>query len=629
MLILELAVQAVRGFSPAARVTLKQGYLGLKCPAELPAPLAGLFVSLCYPDGRGGDASFLAPNAKSGRAGFSLQANDGATYRIVRDLGGACALHKMNKVTNAFEPVSQDSTEIAQVLRSTVGVPPRTAFEQLFVFTSAQVPTKRAKQPKSSAVGKTKGKAQSAFDQYGDLSANDTSVDGNMARLAVLEAELATAKDANEIQFRMDGVQSEIFNYESKLKSQDELRTKIEVSRAELGTAATPQNLNLPEDIVLRVKRAPEEKKRYGEALRKLHEERESANVTGTYRVQPVWKNQQFLAAAGAGVVILVGTGLFLEGGARYLALLSILAFSFAALLALRYIEELQHASREGAKSDVFEVREKKLKDEYEASRLTVQTALDSVSAATADEFYQAMAKGDELRPALAELELRWAEYESDPETSQWPALILQLKSEQEALNQKLLDLSGGYVRDAREIERELYKIREAMMPPEEPTEQFMAVSTAPAETFDDPTPMLMELASSLFSLDVPSLWAMMRDRTVQYLTALTDRRYHGLDIDKDGRATVQAPGRAIPAGELPGRDLDLMYLAVRLTLFEKYSAQNKVPVIIEDAFAGLIEGPKVTLMGRMLKHLGSLTQVLHVSGSAQNVAAADAVLVI
>jgi len=630
MLILELAVQAVRGFSPAARVALKTGYLGLKCPAELPAPLAGLFMSLCYPDGRGGDSAFLAPGAKAGRAGFSIQANDQNVYRLLRDLGGAGALHKLNKQTSAYDLLSQDSAEMAQVLRATVGLPPRTTFEQLFTFSATQAPTKRPKQPKpplGAPASKTKQKLHSAFDQYGDMSGT---LDDATGRIAQLQEELTAAREAADIQFKMDGVQGEVFKYELKLKGYEELRAKLEASRAELATAPTPENLGLPPDIVERVRRSSEDKKKHQEALRKLNDERESASITDSaIAVPPIYKDQRFVGAVAGGVGLLLITGIFLDGGARYLALLALVAFSFAALLALRYIEDLQHASREGAKAGVFDTREKKLKAEYQGGIDLVQLALDKVEAATADEFYATMARGDELRPAMAELELTWADYESDPETVQWPALILQLKNEQENLNQQLLDLSGGYVRDSREIEREIAKLKESLEPPEEPTQEFKAIQTGPAETFDDPTPGVMALASDLFSSDVPTLWALMRDRTVQYLTALTDRRYHGLDVDKDGNAVVQAPGRSIPAGELPGRDLDLMYVALRLTLIEKYSAQNKVPVIIEDAFEGLIEGPKLTLLGRMLKHLGTLTQVLHVSGRPRNIAAADSTLIV
>ena len=103
--------------------------------------------------------------------------------------------------------------------------------------------------------------------------------------------------------------------------------------------------------------------------------------------------------------------------------------------------------------------------------------------------------------------------------------------------------------------------------------------------------------------------------------------RLHGVEVDKDGRARVLAPGRTIPAGELPGNDLDLVFLSIRLTLVEKYSAQAKVPVIFEDAFRGVVDATKLPLVIRMLKHLGTLTQILHVTPSSHAASPTDPVL--
>jgi uncharacterized protein YhaN len=130
--------------------------------------------------------------------------------------------------------------------------------------------------------------------------------------------------------------------------------------------------------------------------------------------------------------------------------------------------------------------------------------------------------------------------------------------------------------------------------------------------------------ATDLFATDVPSLWSVLHDRASQYITALTDRRYHAMTVDANGRATIEAPGRTIPARELPGKDLDLIYLALRLTLIEKAAPANKLPVVIEDTFNTVIDGPRQPLFGRMVKHLGSLTQVLHVSGAGHNGSMAD-----
>jgi hypothetical protein len=192
--------------------------------------------------------------------------------------------------------------------------------------------------------------------------------------------------------------------------------------------------------------------------------------------------------------------------------------------------------------------------------------------------------------------------------------------------------MSGGYIRDVRDIEREIARIKEppkpaapAPQPPSSSGSGFAPVPTGPTEQWDDPMPPLMLLATDLFTTDIPSLWSVLHDRSVQYVTALTDRRYHGIQLDKDGHATLEAPGRTVNARELPGKDLDLVYLAMRLTLIEKAAAQHKLPVVIEDTFNTVLDAAKQPLFGRMVKHLGSLTQVLHVSGSGQNASLADA----
>ncbi|MBL8922515.1 MAG: chromosome segregation protein SMC [Myxococcaceae bacterium] len=638
MLILELAVQGVRGFSPSARVAFKPGYTVLKSPTEIPAPLAGLALALVFPDGRGGDGAFLAPGAKSGRAGLSLQSTDQEVWRVVRDLGGQGALHKLNRQTNQFEVLTQDAGEIAQAVRSS-GLPARPTFEQLFTFSVGQLPSRR---PRASSAQKTttamparsspsQARVQSAFDQYAnELKPADSGP--SVEKLAALEKELAIAKEVAELQFHMDGVQADAFKAEHKLRAYDELKGKLEAARAELFKAPTPQSLGLPDDIVERVQRSGDEKKRKDEAIARLEREKAEAGISEHGpRIEPLWKDVRFLGSAALGALLLVA-GVVLEGMGRFLALAAIPAFTFAGLLALRFIEELQHASREAAKREVFETRRKKLDDEFGLAASIVQTALDKVEANTPDEFFTIMAKRAELQPAVGQLELEFADYEADPDTAGLADTVARLKQEHEAMNQRLLGLSGGYAREAREIEREIARTKEALAgktPAAASGDEFSAVPTGPQETFDDPCPAPMQLACEIFSADLPTLWGVIRDRCVQYLMALTDKRYHAVDLDANGRATVHAPGRTIAAGELPAKDLDLLYLALRLTLAEKAGAQTKLPVLLEDAFGGVIDVNKQVLFARMLKHIGTLTQVLHVIGGSQQPPQADAVLAV
>ena len=121
--------------------------------------------------------------------------------------------------------------------------------------------------------------------------------------------------------------------------------------------------------------------------------------------------------------------------------------------------------------------------------------------------------------------------------------------------------------------------------------------------------------------------YAALSDLSGRYAAALTDRRLHGVEVDKDGKAKVLAPGGPVAVGELPGKDLDLVYLSIRLTLVEKYSAQAQIPVIFEDTFRGVVDDTKLPLVIRMFKHLGTLTQILHVTPLSHNAAPTEAVL--
>jgi len=134
-----------------------------------------------------------------------------------------------------------------------------------------------------------------------------------------------------------------------------------------------------------------------------------------------------------------------------------------------------------------------------------------------------------------------------------------------------------------------------------------------PSDPLEDPSPALMKQAADIFQVDIPTVSGMVRDRCNQYLTALTDRRYQGVDWDMEGRGFVISAGRSVPVGEIIPRDLDMYYLALRMTVVEKASARVKYPFILEHPFAGMDE-VKLPLVGRMLKHLGTLTQVLHVT---------------
>lgn len=133
-----------------------------------------------------------------------------------------------------------------------------------------------------------------------------------------------------------------------------------------------------------------------------------------------------------------------------------------------------------------------------------------------------------------------------------------------------------------------------------------------PGVGLEDPLPALMRQAEALFALDLRTLVAEVDERCGQYLSALSDRRFRRLEIDLDGRSEAVGAVGGVPASQLSAWDLDIAYLSMRLALLEKYTLRSRVPVVLDGALLGSDE-PKRPLFERMLRYLGSMTQVVQV----------------
>jgi hypothetical protein len=613
----EVAVQNVRGFSPAGRFALKAGYLVLKPPSAEASPLAGLTLALLYPDGRGGDAAFVAAGAKSGKAAVTFQGADGVTYRVLRELGGSGTLHRVNKATQQPELVSSDASEILQFLRGGVGLPPRTTFEQVYCLQVAQLPSRRPRKAAAKPDAKTSGKMPSLASASTVAPADD--IPAAEAKLRALEKEHTGAQEVEALQFKVDGLSSQVFEAEQRLKSTEGLRVAISEAEAAWRAAPTAESLGLPADILQRVQRYPKVVQKRDDALARLNADREAEAQAVPDSVEPLTQNRAFWGGIAAGVLFLglgLGLGLGVDRIFRYLVLLDIPAFGVAAFMALRYVDELQNASRHGSKEGRFEARERKLLEEFEAESAPVRMAQKALGLESLDEIAPALERKELLAARVAELKEQLQAVEADPEYQAAATQRQSLKAQLDALNAELTQ-KGSYVRDLREVEREMARLKEsialAKAPPPAAAAPAPGAPATPGEPLEDPSPALLSQAADVFTTDILAVQGLLKDRCLQYLTALTDRRYQGIEWDKEGRGYALAAGKRVPVGELPPKDLDLYYLALRMTVVEKASARVKRPFLLEDVFAG-VEEVKLPLIARMLKHLGTLTQVLHVT---------------
>ena len=67
-----------------------------------------------------------------------------------------------------------------------------------------------------------------------------------------------------------------------------------------------------------------------------------------------------------------------------------------------------------------------------------------------------------------------------------------------------------------------------------------------------------------------------------------------------------------------------MLYIAVKLTIVERYAPLGKPVLVLDEPFLGFDDN-KLALLSRMLKHIGTQTQVLHATALPAHHGLADA----
>jgi hypothetical protein len=606
----EFALQGVRGFLPSVRISLRPGYWTL-LPKAPGVPLVGLASALLYPDGRGGDAAFATPGQES-RAALWFSARDGGTYRVMRDLGRGGALHRVNGTTRAHDLVTEDPAEMVQFLRGQVGLPARSVYEQLFTFIPSQLPSKRS--PKG---GRAAQASRSPSMPTAAAPEPIVDVPAAQARIAELAKELALAGEVEKLQFRLDGVAAQVFQLELRVKGVQGVEAAVTEARTAFEAAPSPRNLGLPDDVVAQARNHAVLMAKCDEALARLETERLMDAATAPPDAIPITRDSRFWTGILLGTATLLG-GLLGSGAWRYLALLDIPAFGLACLVALKHVEDVQWSEYAVRKSERLGEREKKIRDQFELETQPLRSAMKAVGVEKPEELVAALSQREELWNRVLQLEGQLTQAKEAPEHVAASTQLAELRAEQEALNARLLE-RGSYLRDTHDVERELSRLREGIArsrapAPRVPAGAPVSRTPVPVEPLEDPMPAVLSPAADFMATDIPGLMALVQERWAQYASALTEKRVEHLEVDTSGRAFVVGGGRRSGVGELSAKDLDWVYLALRLTIIEKSASQQPLTVLCED-FGSALDEARLPLLGRMLKHLGSLTQVLHVTG--------------
>jgi hypothetical protein len=145
MILLEIALQGIRGFPPLTRIALRQGMnVARTGDAALRRATLDAIYHAIYPDpSRSGATAKLAdPGAKESRIAITFFGRDKSTYRVVREAAnGAVSLHKFDPEQNKYSALTRASQETAQYIRVQQQLPDEVGFERLFMYSAESMPS--------------------------------------------------------------------------------------------------------------------------------------------------------------------------------------------------------------------------------------------------------------------------------------------------------------------------------------------------------------------------------------------------------------------------------------------------------------------------------------------------------
>ncbi len=581
MQLTELLFQKVKDLPKDGQLSLKPGYVAVVSKAA--TFRAALTAPVCpAPE----DPKRLTEGAGPTRVGVGLLSGDGSPYRLLRELGGSRQLLRFDAQTKTFEAVTEDQLEIDSFLRVECGMPAADAYTGFFVLEVNELPSLR-------------GKAAAA--------ANEAYVD--QPRVKALKEELEMTKKFEATQDRLFKVAQRLHELkllEQKLK---EAEADVKAVEAELKRASwSPAEMK---DITAKALRAKEDLKKRDDALADIVKKREKAARTVPPPPEPVLSSPWFYG----GLVL----GLALDGLAFYLrkpaiALGGLVPFLAPLVVVLRWIEGDEADKQAAADAQELKEREAKIKKDYEAEQAPLKAAMRAAKVDSPPDLI-AVFKERELvvkrRDAAA---AKLAKLKTEPEVSRLAVEIPLLESEKQKLEEQVHQT--GFSRAIGEIELDL--------------KHAMGISTARSAAVVPEAEIprhLVSRAAELLNLSPDELWSQLSPRLASYLTALTDRRVVSGKSDEKGMLVLAAgDGRSGGYMTLPPPLRDLVYTGLRLALLERVAGYKRLPVVVDDAF-GILEGPKRALIGKMLKGIGTQTQVIHRVAATPEPGSADLVL--
>jgi hypothetical protein len=501
-------------------------------------------------------------------------------------MGGSRQLLRFDPATKKFEEVTEDQLEIDSFLRVECGMPPSDAYTGFFVLEINELPSLR-------------GKAAAA--------ANDAYVD--QPRVRALKEEL-------EMTRKFEAAQDRLFKVAQRLHDLKVQQQKLKDAEADLAAVQdelkrSPWSPEEIKELTAKASRAKEDLKKRDDGLADVAKRRQKAAQTVPPPPEPVFSNAWFYGGLLLGIAVDALAFFFKRPPVAVFGLVPLLA---PLIVVLRWIEGDEADKQAATYVQELKEREVRIKKDYEAEQAPLKAALRAAKVDSPVDLL-AVFKDREVVVKRRETALaRLQKLKLEPDVSRFSVEIPLLESEKTKLEEQVHQM--GFSRPIAEIEADL--------------KHAMGISASKNGVAVPETELprhLISRAAELLNLGVDELWSQMSARLTAYLQALTDKRVVSGKPDDKGMLVLGAlDGRTGSFMSLPPPLRDLVYAALRLTLLERVAGYKRLPVVVDDAF-GILEAPKRALIGKMLKGIGTQTQVIHRVADAPAPGTADLVL--
>jgi energy-coupling factor transporter ATP-binding protein EcfA2 len=686
----ELVLQGVRNFAQMQRVPLGQGFTVFYAESGAgKSTVVDVIVHLLYPNPT--EPATTAFQAAAGApCRVSLMMDAGADkYRLVKDLvSGSIALTKMDSSTQRFVTVTAAAAEILQYLTSQLRLPQRDILENVYLARDSALPSNMPRvasapgaaaptgtAPPGAVMGGAMGSSGEPqrrlppsphFPQGGAAASMGTAPGGAAfpgyqgmdpgeeilpddpeeikRQIETLKNDLSMSRNTDDLQFKLDGLQSEIFEIDQKLKGAKEATARVE--QLESGLGEFEKLTELPENFEKKVREFEKCVEKLRRDQKRLDDEQGKWEKRARMSTpEPLRQNRTFLLSLVLGVVALgVGVaGFFIHESFRYVALLDIPAFGFALVVAVRHIDLLSSLERSSRRLDLVDGRREKLKRQFELETSMVRKTMMDLSVEKPGQIIEQYNRRNKLQAEIDRARRLLDEQRKDSSLGEAEEQRRKLQEELDAIEGQMVG-AGSMMMNPSEMERTIQALRDKLQriesgepvsdlgpadgylgAPEGEDPYGLGVGAPPGQAMASygevdlsaqpaagPCQTMVKAAEDLFLTGRDRLEQTLGPRASQYIAALTNQAHPQLIFGPGGviQCMDAGSGGAVDVSQLPAATQDLVYLGLKLTIIELFSSQQPVPLLLDDPFLK-ISPDRHELLGRMLADLGKLTQVI------------------